>query len=64
MSPPKDGNIYKLTSRMNESWTVNNISRITGAKMDISNSNFCDDSKMMELLQNENENIFEEIDMG
>ena len=34
--------------------------------MDISNSNFIDDSKMMELLQNEtgDDNIFEEIDMG
>lgn len=32
--------------------------------MDISSSNFIDDSKMMELLQNENDNIFEEIDMG
>ena len=53
---------------MNESWNANNISRITGAggKMDISNSNFIDDSKMMELLQNEtgDDNIFEEIDMG
>ena len=49
---------------MNESWNANNISRITGAKLDISNSNFIDDSKMMELLQNEQDNIFEEIDMG
>lgn len=50
---------------MNESWNAGNISRITGAgKMDISSSNFIDDSKMMELLQNENDNIFEEIDMG
>ena len=40
------------------------ISRITGPKgaFDLSTSNFCDDSKMMELLQSEN--IFDEIDMG
>ncbi len=30
--------------------------------MDISSSNFIDDSKMMDLLQNDN--IFEDIDMG
>ena len=47
---------------MNDSWTANNISRITGAKMDISTSGFVDDSKMIEMLQNDN--IFEEIDMG
>lgn len=64
MSPPKEYNLYKVTSKMNESWNANNISRITGAKLDISNSNFIDDSKMMELLQNEQDNIFEEIDMG
>lgn len=52
MSPPKDYNLLRITNKMNESWNANNISRITGAKLDIdiSNSNFCDDSKMMELL--------------
>ena len=29
-----------------------------------SSSNFIDDSKMMDLLNNDNDNIFEEIDMG
>ena len=40
------------------------ISRITGPKgvFDLSTSNFCDDSKMMDLLQSEH--IFDEIDMG
>lgn len=63
MSPPKDGTSYTKQNKINESWNANNISRITGAKMD-SSSNFIDDSKMIEMLQNENENIFEEIDMG
>ena len=51
-------------SKVNESWTGNNISRITGPKgvLDLSNSNFCDDSKMMDMLANDN--IFDEIDMG
>ena len=47
---------------MNDSWNVNNISRITMPKMDISTSGFVDDSKMMDLLNNDN--MFEEIDMG
>lgn len=48
---------------MNDSWSANNLSRITGAnKNDVSTSNFIDDSKMLELLQNDN--IFDEIDMG
>jgi len=64
LSPPKDGTSYtRQTLKVNESWNVNNISRITGAKMD-SSSNFIDDSKMMDLLNNDNDNIFEEIDMG
>lgn len=50
MSPPKDYNLHRVTNKMNESWNANNISRITGAKLDISNSNFIDDSKMMELI--------------
>lgn len=50
---------------MNESWAANNISRITGLKFEMSSSNFIDDSKMMELLQNEDgQDVFEEIDMG
>jgi len=64
MSLPKDGTSYtRGTLKINESWNANNISRITGAKMD-SSSNFIDDSKMMDLLNNDNDNIFEEIDMG
>lgn len=50
MSPPKDYNLNRINTKMNESWNANNISRITGAKLDISNSNFIDDSRMMELL--------------
>jgi hypothetical protein len=49
---------------MNDSWAANNISRITGVKLDTSNSNFIDDSKMMELLQNDGQDAFEELDMG
>ena len=42
----------------------NNISRITGGTKVLMNdmSNFCDDSKLMDILNNEN--IFEEIQMG
>lgn len=65
-SPPIDGGaLTRLTQgKMNESWNNANISRITGAKgmMDISSSNFIDDSKMMEMLNNDN--MFDEIDMG
>jgi hypothetical protein len=49
--------------KINESWNANNMSRITGTRgMDISSSNFIDDSKMMEMLNNDN--MFDEIDMG
>jgi hypothetical protein len=53
LSPPRDGNLQRLTAKgmnMNDSWTANNISRITGAKMDVSTSGFVDDSKMIEML--------------
>jgi hypothetical protein len=41
----------RITAKgLNESWNVNNISRITGAKMDMSTSGFVDDAKMMEML--------------
>ena len=66
MSPTRDGGLTRVTvgNRMNESWAANNISRITGMKME-QNSGFIDDSKMMELLQNEDgQDVFEEIDMG
>lgn len=64
LSPPRDSNVQRFTAKnlMNDSWNANNISRITGAKMDMSTSGFVDDAKMMEMLQNEN--LFEEIDMG
>jgi len=66
MSPSKDGVITRLTQRgvpnMNDSWNANNISRITVPKMDISTSGVVDDSKRMDLLNNEN--MFEELDMG
>lgn len=68
MSPPREGNLGRVTNlnKMNDSWAVNNISRITGVKLETSTSNFIDDSKMMEaLLQNEDgQDVFEEIDMG
>lgn len=41
-----------------------NISRVTGM-MNASADNFIDDSKMLELLQQDNtEGLFQEIDMG
>lgn len=52
MSPTREGNLPRMTSmnKMNDSWAVNNISRITGVKLETSTSNFIDDSKMMEAL--------------
>lgn len=66
----QDGFSNRITStaKISESWNAGNISRITGARgngagIDISTSNFIDDSKMMDMLY-QNDNIFEEIDMG
>jgi hypothetical protein len=57
-------NERRTTQKIHEELMKQDISRITGPKgaFDLSNSNFCDDSKMMDLLQSEN--IFDEIDMG
>lgn len=40
----------------------NEVMRITAIKKNGDVSNFCDDSKFMDMLNNDN--IFEEIDMG
>ena len=62
---PRDGaeRERRATNRITEDWK-GDISRITGPKggFDLSTSNFCDDSKMIELLQSEH--IFDDIDMG
>jgi hypothetical protein len=46
-------------------YDVNGTLRITAVKNpDFSTSGFCDDSNVMEMMMLNNDNAFEEIDMG
>lgn len=63
LSPNVGPNFLRGTQKAFYDQNMGNVSRITAIKQnDVSTSNFCDDSKIMDMLNNDN--IFEEFDMG